>query len=138
MITVERARKLRAVIERSVSAAGLDDETALEAVELFPAWEPGRAYAAEERVRHGGKLYRCISAHTSQSDWSPPAAVSLWDEVTLDPFTGYDEWSQPTGAHDAYNRGDRVVYKGSVYESVIDGNVWSPEAYPAGWTLITS
>ena len=51
MISVEKAKKLRAVIERSVSAAGLDDETALEAVELFPAWEPGRAYAAEERER---------------------------------------------------------------------------------------
>lgn len=137
MITVEKAKKLRAVIEKSVAAAGLDDETALEAVELFPAWEPGRAYAAEERVRHEGKLYRCISAHTSQADWSPTAAVSLWGAVSIDPETGLDEWKQPTGAHDAYNKGDKVVYKGSVYESTIDGNTWSPEVYPAGWAVIT-
>ena len=29
-----------------------------------------------------------------------------------------------------------VHYKGKVYESLIDNNVWSPEAYPQGWKLI--
>jgi len=46
------------------------------------------------------------------------------------------EWVQPTGAHDAYNTGDRVTFEGSVYESTINDNVWSPEAYPQGWQLI--
>lgn len=138
MITVEKARKLRAVIEQTVAAAGLSDEAALEAVELFPRWTAGQEFAAGERVQHGGKLYKCVSAHTSQEDWSPPAAASLWSGVSVDQETGYDEWTQPTGAHDAYNKGDRVVYNGSVYESTIDGNTWSPETYPAGWTLITT
>lgn len=138
MITVEKARKLRAVIEKTVAAAGLTDDEALEAVELFPRWKAGREYAVGERVQHEGGLYECVSAHTSQTDWSPPAAASLWSGVTVDPATGYDEWKQPTGAHDAYSKGDRVVYNGSVYESVIDANTWSPEAYPAGWTLIST
>ena len=56
--------------------------------------------------------------------------------VTVDPATGYDEWKQPTGAHDAYKKGDRVLFNGSVYESLIDGNAYSPTAYPAGWKLI--
>lgn len=47
----------------------------------------------------------------------------------------YPEWVQPTGAHDAYSKGDRVTYGGKVYESLIDSNVWSPDAYPAGWKL---
>ena len=138
MISVEKARKLRAVIERSVSAAGLDDETALEAVELFPAWEPGRDYAAGTRVRHSGSLYECATAHKSAEEWSPPGAASLWSPVKVDSETGLDEWTRPTGAHNAYGKGDKVVYKGSVYESAIDGNTWSPEEYPAGWTLIPS
>ena len=47
------------------------------------------------------------------------------------------EWKQPTGGHDAYARGDRVKYAdGKIYESVIDGNVWSPDVYPAGWQLL--
>lgn len=47
------------------------------------------------------------------------------------------EWKQPTGGHDAYAKGDRVKYvDGKIYESVIDGNVWSPDVYPAGWQLV--
>ena len=108
MITVEKAKKLRAIIERAVAALELDNEAALECVELFPAWENGKAYTVETRVQYGGKLYRCVQAHTSQSDWTPPVAASLWSGVTVDPTTGYDEWKQPTGAHDAYKKGDRV------------------------------
>lgn len=48
----------------------------------------------------------------------------------------YPEFKQPTGAHDAYNTGDRVTYNGKVYESTMDGNVYSPDAYPQGWKLI--
>lgn len=43
------------------------------------------------------------------------------------------DWVQPSGAHDAYNKGDMVRYNGGIYESLIDGNVWSPDVYPAGW-----
>ena len=46
------------------------------------------------------------------------------------------EFVQPSGAHDAYNLGDRVSYNGKVYESVINGNVWSPDVYPDGWNEI--
>jgi len=48
----------------------------------------------------------------------------------------YPDWVQPTGAHDAYNIGDRVMYKGEAWESTINANVWSPEVYPAGWKKI--
>ena len=46
------------------------------------------------------------------------------------------EFVQPTGAHDAYNLGDRVTYSGRVYESIINGNVWSPDVYPDGWEIV--
>lgn len=136
MITAEKARQLRAVIERAVAALELENADALNCVELFPQWAVGTAYVIGQRVQYGGMLYSCTIAHTSQADWTPPAAVSLWSPVTVDPATGYDEWKQPTGAQDAYKKGDRVVYNGKVYESTIDGNTWSPEVYPAGWTLI--
>jgi len=48
---------------------------------------------------------------------------------------GYPIWSQPTGAQDAYNKGDIVDYNGTLYESTMDGNTYSPEAYPAGWVV---
>lgn len=136
MITREKARELRAVIEGAVSAYPLDDAAAVAVVELFPKWEVGREYTTGQRVQHDGKLYECVNGHTGAAEWSPPVAASLWDEVKVDPETGYDEWQQPTGAHDAYNTGDRVLYKGSVYECLIDGNTWAPDAYPAGWKLV--
>ncbi len=79
MISIEKARALRALIEKA--AVSLDDDDALEAVELFPAWAIGKAYATDERIRYGEKLYRCVQAHTSQADWTPDAAPALWTEV---------------------------------------------------------
>ena len=134
MITVEKAKKLRAIIERAVAALELDNEAALECVELFPAWENGKAYTVETRVQYGGKLYRCVQAHTSQTDWTPPAAASLWAEIA-DPAEEWPKWAQPIGAHDAYNAGDKVSHNSKKWKSTCDGNVWEPGVY--GWSEVT-
>lgn len=131
----DKARHLRPLIERA--AVSLPDEDALEAVELFPAWAADTAYAADERIRYGEKLYRCVQSHTSQTEWTPDATPALWTEVAKP--GEIPVWKQPTGAQDAYNKGDRVHYPdaaGPVYESLIDANVYSPEAYPAGWAVV--
>ena len=131
----ERAYQLRALIERA--AASLPDNDALEAVELFPVWQSDSAYTVDERVRYGDKLYRCVQAHTSQVDWTPDATPALFTEVS--PPGVIPVWKQPTGAQDAYQKGDEVRYPdedGAVYESLIDANVYSPEAYPAGWRAV--
>ena len=135
MLSAAKIRKLRAMIEKA--AASLADDDALEAVELFPAWAVGKAYATDERIRYGEKLYRCVQAHTSQADWTPDAAPALWTEVAKP--GEIPVWKQPTGAQDAYQKGDRVRYpdeSGPVYESLTDGNVWPPDAYPEGWKKI--
>lgn len=136
MISVEKARKLRKVIETAVLALALDSTSALECAELFPAWKEGEPYFPRDRVQYRGVLYECAQTHTSQADWNPPTAASLWSPVTVDTPTGYDEWKHPTGTHDAYNTGDRVVFEGVVYESLIDGNTYSPSGYPQGWAVV--
>ena len=83
------------------------------------------------------QLYKVVQAHTSQEDWTPAASSSLFSPIGLDD-SGYPVWSQPTGAHDAYNTGDIVDYNGTLYKSLIDGNVYSPDAYPAGWEEVTA
>lgn len=137
MITRERARQLRALIERA--AKSLDDGDALDGIELFPKWEKDTDYAKGIRARYDdGKLYRCEQAHTSQAGWEPPNVPALWTEVAKP--GEIPVWKQPTGAQDAYMTGDKVHYPTKddpVYESVIDGNIWSPEAYPAGWEVET-
>ena len=131
-MTRGKAKQLRQLIEQL--AVTLGDETALTGVELFPMWAIGGAYAVDDRVQYGGTLYKCVQAHTSQADWTPDITPALWVAVSIEE---YPEWVQPTGAHDAYNIGDIVSYNGTLYISLIDANVWSPEGYPAGWEVYT-
>ena len=126
----DKARHLRPMIERA--AVSLPDEDALEAVELFPVWQADTEYAADERIRYGEKLYRCVQSHTSQSEWTPDQTPALWTEVAKP--GEIPVWRQPTGAQDAYQTGDKVHYPdadGAVYVSTVDNNVWEPGAY--GW-----
>lgn len=135
MITRERAYKLRSLIEKATKS--LSDDDALEGIELYPTWGINITYAINDRIRYNEKLYKVVQAHTSQSDWTPDITPALYTEVA--PPGVIPVWKQPTGAQDAYNTGDKVHYpdeEGPVYESLIDANIWSPEAYPAGWQLI--
>ena len=124
--------QLREIIEKA--SVNLSDEDALTAVELFPSWEVGKSYSQNARVLYDGKLYKVNQSHTSQADWTPDAVPALFSEVAKD--GEIPVWKQPTGAQDAYNKGDKVHYPdadSTVYESLIDGNVWSPADYPQGW-----
>ena len=127
--------KIREIIEKA--SASLEDTDALDAVELFPLWADGVAYSVGERVQYDGKLYKVVQAHTSQADWTPPTVPALFTEVAKP--GEIPVWKQPTGAQDAYNKGDKVWYPDvntTVYESVIDSNVWSPNDYPQGWKVV--
>lgn len=121
-------------VRTAMDAAGaqLDDAAALDAMAIYPAWETDTAYAIGQRVRYGDKLYKCVQAHTSQGDWIPSATPALWVRVSIEEWP---EWVQPTGAHDAYAKGDKVTYKSKRYISLIDGNTYSPDDYPAGWEM---
>lgn len=123
--------------EQKRALGKLDDGAAVDALELFPLWRPGAGYDPEDRVRYGGKLYRVVIGHTSQEGWTPDQTPALFTEIAKP--GEIPVWRQPTGAQDAYSKGDKVHYpdaNGSVYESLIDANVYSPEAYPAGWRAV--
>lgn len=133
MTLIEKARQLRAYIEKA--SASLDDTDALNAIELYPVWADDVSYVAGDRVRYDGVLYKCLQAHTSQPDWTPDAAPSLWAKVLIPDSDTIPEWEQPDSTN-GYSKGDKVKYNGVVYESLIDNNVWSPDAYPAGWQVV--
>ena len=126
----ENALKMRPYIEKA--AASLSDAEALEVPTLFPAWAAGTSYSIDERIEYGGTLYRCVQAHTSQADWTPPATPALWVMVSLEEWP---DWVQPTGAHDAYNVGAKVTYADKHWISTVDSNIWKPGDY--GWTEAT-
>ena len=127
----DRARALRPIIERA--AQSLEDEIALQAVELFKKWAVDTAYTVGERVSYNGVLYSCLQAHTSQESWNPVDATSLWARVlSPDPETIYD-WEQPDSTN-PYMTGDKVRHNNYIWISTIDNNVWEPGVY--GWDLV--
>ena len=140
MTILEQAQAIREAMD--IAGAALDDDKALECVRLYRPWEIGKAYAVGDFLTYGEngvgdpQLYKVVQAHTSQADWLPDETPALYTAIGLDD-SGYPVWSQPTGAHDAYNTGDIVNYNGTLYKSLIDGNVYSPDDYPAGWEVYT-
>lgn len=122
-------------------AASLDDDKAMEIASIYDPWVSGKAYATGDFVTYGEngvgdpQLYKVVQGHTSQADWAPDATPALYSPIGLDD-NGYPVWSQPTGAHDAYNIGDIVDYNGILYKSLMNGNTYSPDAYPAGWETV--
>lgn len=131
MNIVDRARQLRTQVETMTDS--LEDEDALKVVELFPKWAENEAYVIGDRVRYEGILYKCLIAHTSQSDWIPSDAISLWAKVLIPDPEIIPEWEQPDSTN-PYMKGDKVKHLERTWVSDIDNNVWEPSVY--GWSEV--
>lgn len=140
MNKVQALEQMRKVLQ--MFASTLPEEKALEVATIYDPWKVGTAYAVGDFLTYGAnsvgdpQLYKVVQSHTSQADWTPDTAASLYTAIGLDD-SGYPVWSRPTGAHDAYNSGDIVNYNGTLYKSLIIGNTYSPDEYPAGWEKVT-
>lgn len=138
MTRMQAAEQVRKALQ--MFAATLTEDQAMEVAAVYDPWRVGKAYAAGEYLTFGvnsvgdPQLYKVAQAHVAQADWMPDSTPALYTAIGLDE-SGYPVWSQPTGAHDAYNTGDIVDYNGTLYQSLVDGNVYSPDAYPAGWAV---
>ena len=134
-----RAAVMNAMVQvAQISAMSFTDEQALEVKDIYPEYQVDHAYKQGEFFTHEGELYKVNQDHTSASQWEPGSVgtESLYTHLTLNE-DGYPIWQKPTGAHDAYNTGDIVEYNGELYKSLIDGNTYSPDEYPAGWEKYT-
>lgn len=143
MNKVQAALELRKALQIFLST--LDVETMandmMEVASVFPKYQVGKAYKTKDVFSYGengvgdAQLYQVLQDHTSSAEWTPDTATSLYKPIGVTE-QGYPEWVQPLGASDAYNTGDIVDYNGTLYQSTIDGNVWSPVDYPQGWSEV--
>ena len=136
MTLIEKARELRKILEKAMTEAqSLTDAEAITATCLHPKWSgDGVQYTAGQRVQDDGVLYTVLQAHTSQPDWKPAAAPSLFAKVLIPDPTVIPEWEQPESTN-PYSKGDKVMHNSKTWVSDIDGNVWEPGVY--GWTEVT-
>ena len=134
-VKIEDVNATQSISFVTLAEAGqIDAVTASEHIEQFEEWKHSIKYEVGQLRQYEGILYKCIQEHTSQADWTPDAAVSLWDNAA-NPAEEWPQWSQPIGAHDAYALGDKVTYNEQHYISTVDNNVWQPDVY--GWELVT-
>lgn len=137
LVPVEGSVQDAAVALAKIQAESLDDTAALKVPALYDEWSGDAvSYKKGDRRRFQGTLVKCLQDHTSQPDWAPNAAPSLWSVI----LPGQDGsgvevgvWQQP-GSTNPYGIGDRVVYNGHLWESNHEANVWRPGDVGAPWT----
>lgn len=113
-----------------LAANTMKDEDALNAVDLFSEWKIGVRYSVDTRIRYNEVLYRVVQSHTSQEDWTPDIATSLFAKVLIPQPEVLPEWEQPSSTN-PYMKDDKVKHNGLKWISTIDNNVWEPSVY--GW-----
>lgn len=133
---IEAKEKSLTKIGKIVANQVTDDVVALSIQEFYDIWEEGVVYSVGRYITHNDILYKVLTEHTSQATWTPDVSPGLFAKVLIDP-TGetIPDWVQPDSTN-AYMIGDKVKYEGVVYVSLIDNNIWSPVAYPAGWQVV--
>ena len=141
MNRLEKAREFRRKINANLQATRklirvdeLSEDELLDMIDLYESYEVDKLYKINDIFKYEGKLYKVIQEHTSLENWIPSELPALY--LSMMPENVIPEWVQPTGSHDAYNIGDKVIFEGVVYESIIDGNTWAPTDYPQGWQLV--
>ena len=130
-ISNTEATDFRVVVDSLIQT--MTDEEAINAIVLFPIWQSGKEYNVDDRVKYNNKLYKVLQAHTSQDDWTPDVAVSLFACLLTDEENGtIQEWTQPDSTN-GYAIGDIVSYNGKYYKSTANNNVYKPGTTGAPW-----
>lgn len=140
-IRMQKALEFKLLYSNKVLASITDDAEAMQYANLYPVWQSDKQYQVGDIISYGlntdqeTQLYRVVQAHSSQAAWTPDTAVSLFTKIG---FTedGTSIWTQPTGAHDAYMKGDIVGYNGKKYKSTVDNNVYAPSVITGQWEEI--
>ena len=128
-MTKEQARQMRKLLEGQTDA--MTDEEILNYPDFVEKWKRGKSYFVGKRLEHNGTIYKVLQDHTSQDDWTPDAASSLFTKVLIPDANVIPEWEQPESTN-PYAKGDKVTHNGKTWVSDVDNNVWEPGVY--GWT----
>ncbi|WP_040397574.1 carbohydrate-binding protein [Anaerococcus senegalensis] len=140
-IVAELKKEIKTAFETLVLSKDLSKEQQENILNQYKPYQVGKEYEENEKFTYKDKVYEVIQAHRSQTTWLPESTPALYKEYLSVEIKNEDgsttevvaEFKQPTGAHDAYNKGDKVLFNGKVYKSKIDANTFSPEQFADGW-----
>lgn len=140
-IVAELKKEIKTAFETLILAKDLSKEQKDNILNQYKPYQVGKSYEENEKFTYKDKVYEVIQDHTSQTTWLPDSTPALYKEYLNVEIKNQDgsttevvaEFKQPTGAHDAYKKGDKVLFKGKVYQSKIDANTFSPDQFADGW-----
>ena len=134
MQEVEKKEESLTKVAKVVANQVTDDAIALTIQEFYDEWQVDINVTVGQYIRYESILYKVLTAHTTQANWTPSETPSLFAKVLIDP-SGETilDWEQPDSTN-PYMKGDKVKYEGETYISTIDNNIWQPNVY--GWELI--
>lgn len=138
---------VNSVAKQFILSTELSEEQKESILSQYKVVGVGDTVFPNEIVNIGGELFRMVQGNPitiHAENWLEDASLfapflqrkvvvedeGAGEEIVVDVV---DEFKQPQGGHDAYKTGDKVMFDGEVWESTMDGNVWSPAGYPAGW-----
>lgn len=144
-IVAELKKEIKTAFETLVLSKDLSKEQQENILNQYKPYQIGKNYEENEKFTYMDKIYEVIQAHTSQTTWLPDSTPALYKEYLNVKIQNQDgsttevvkEFKQPTGAHDAYKKGDKVLFNGRIYKSKIDSNTFSPDQYVDGWEEVT-
>lgn len=130
-IEAKDAEEFRSSVDLILNS--LDDEQAIQLPILFPLWKIEVEYKVDERIRYNNKIYKVLQNHTSQENWTPALAPSLFAALLIDEVNGTIlEWIQPDSTN-PYSNGDKVIHNQKFWISTADNNIWEPGALLTPW-----
>lgn len=119
------AMQIRRLLEERTES--MTDEEILNYPDFVEKWKSGKSYSVGKRLEYNGTIYKVLQDHTSQDDWTPDVASSLFAKVLIPDKNAIPEWEQPDSTN-GYSTGDNVTHNGKTWESLVDNNVWEPGA----------
>ncbi len=133
-----KARELKEMLDaltkvsrKIVKEIDLTEDELNDMIHIYDEYQINYSYIKNDRFHYENKLYEVIQPHTSLENWKPNELPALYKEIM--PKQVIPNWVKPTGSHDAYKIGNKVIFEGHVWVSKIDNNTWSPTEYPTGW-----
>ena len=134
-ITLERARQLRAMIE--AAAGNLTDADASTAAELFPRLkQDGSLVSAGTRINWNGKVKRAAVDLWDRTENNPDNAPTLWEDLAY--RDGIRVIPETITAGTAFAKDELGWWGDTLYKSLLDANVWTPEQNASGWEKVTA
>lgn len=125
---IQRANILKAMIS-------LNDQDASITPEFYDRLKgEGALISAGTRINWNGRLKRAAVDLWDTVDNNPENAPALWEDIAYREGIRIIPSELTTGT--AFAKDELGWWGEDLYKSLLDANVWTPEAYPTGWEII--